>query len=189
MVWWCRYRLHPIPAGPSQADQASTSQGNKGGEPVCKGMKPALAKGFRARALLLLLSLWHGHISAVPCNKGVGIGVNCSVWKSSSILFGGLRTDWRALGEDFLPLNGLSLPRRERAEQWDINRRGLEDWEAPERGRFGGSSSGRGTWRSTLARSSLYWEDKAGWPEGLGAGGSGQRQHGRSPAPAGALPA
>lgn len=54
-----------------------------------------------------------------------------------------MRTDWRALGEDFLPLNGLSLPSRERAEQRDINQGVLEDWEGSERGGFGGGSSGQ----------------------------------------------
>lgn len=48
LVWWWMYRLHPIPAGLRQADQVSTSQGNKGSEHVCKGMKPARAEGFRA---------------------------------------------------------------------------------------------------------------------------------------------
>lgn len=43
------------------------------------------------RTLLLPLFLWHGHISAVPYSKGVGIRGNCNVWKSLYILLGGLR--------------------------------------------------------------------------------------------------
>lgn len=52
---------------------------------------------------------------------------------------------------------------------------------------FGGGSSGHGERRrSMLALSSLYWEDKAGRPERLGAGGSARCLHGGSPVPAGA---
>lgn len=63
LVWWhCLGFMVHVQAPSqlswtSQAVQVSMSQGNKGSEPVCKGMKPVLAKGFRARALLLLLSL------------------------------------------------------------------------------------------------------------------------------------
>lgn len=57
-------------------------------------------------------------------------------------------------------------------------------------GGFGGGSSGREERGcSMLVLSSLCWEDKAGRPVRLGAGGSARCLHGGSPVPAGAPPA
>lgn len=74
---------------------------------------------------------------------------------------------------------------RKRAEQRGINRGALEDWEGPERGGFGGASSGRGA--LTARTVPLSGEDKEAWPEGLGSGSD--RDQPREPIPSGTRPA